>query len=313
MIQRKKNIQLLLLLLLLIAAVSATPFVLQKSSSNVVIDKDMFKVEDISVVDKIEIEGGGVATMLVFDNGKWRVNDKFDADPQRIDVLFSIIGKVEAQRPATLEENKQIVKGSVPLKTVRVFAGDVLVQSFKVVGNQSNTLSYFEQDGQYYVTHIPGYAAYIAGYFDLQEKDWRNSFVFANAWSTLQKMAVGFTQRPSDGFTIEHGLNNYYIDGIENLDTAKMYGLMERISFLQVAEYIEKNEFKQYDSLSKTQPPYQVVVEDLSGKKLTIEFFNRIGEDAFALGRIDSTQLALFGMKQIAPIVKVRRPGLILK
>src|SRR6478735_3423878 len=161
--QRKRNIQLLFALAYLIATTVLLLFFFNRKDE--VIDKNIFRVQDLKQIDKIVLTKDEQVIELKFDGARWKVNNQL-ADRNMIDVLFATLQQAEPKRSVT--ESLQDSIGTL-LKNdgvkVSLFGADELQKEFLAGGNATKTQAYFKDltKGESYLVVIPGYRVYASG------------------------------------------------------------------------------------------------------------------------------------------------------
>lgn len=99
--QEKKNKRRAIILVLLLAA-TAFVYWFGKSERGYHVDPTLFKQFDLSTIDQVVIESSSAKTTLKYEGSRWKVNEKFNAAPRTIQVLFATLQQAEAKRPLAL-------------------------------------------------------------------------------------------------------------------------------------------------------------------------------------------------------------------
>jgi hypothetical protein len=304
--QRKRNIQLLFALGYLIATTVLVWFFFNRKREDVV-DKNIFKVEDLKQIDKIVLTKNEKPIELKFDGARWRVNNQL-ADRSMIDVLFATLQQAEPKR-AVSEAVEDSINALLKDEGVKVslYSADDLQKEFLAGGNTKKTQAYFKSPGEdeSYVVVIPGYRVYTSGIFELEESGWKDKYVFNFNWKnfqTLKSVTPGF---PKNDFEIGMGKTYFEVKGLTAVDTTKLNDYLDAISFLTVDQFINKEEVKGYDSLITGEAFLELQVSDVSGKIYSLSFYET-GDKTNVLGIIQGSQPAFFDKRKIAGILKKR-------
>jgi len=121
-------------------------------------------------------------------------------------------------------------------------------------------------------------------------------------------MTMAYRYRPQESFEIVYqGNDGYTIDGMDAVDTTKMYGFMQDVSYLQVYDYLEPGQRPDYDSLAHTQVAATLEVSDIGDNSIKLDFYNRVGRQPHVLCRIDDQHLALFDYRQLKNILLLKK------
>jgi hypothetical protein len=303
--QKKKNKQLLVSLGVLSISTLLVYFFLYGNDSTVV-DKNLFKVENLTAIDRVELTSGKEKVELKFNGARWRVNDQL-ADPSMIDVLFATLQQVEPKRPvaSSIADSiqKQLGENGV---MVRLFEGDHLQKEFVAGGNSSKTQAYFKdtETGQLVVMMIPGYRVYASGIFELNENGWKDKYVFNFNWRNFKQLKVSFPQNEANGFEVEMGMQNVEIKGME-ADTAKLNDFLDAISLITVEQFVSKEDVPKYDSLVLSGPLMNIQVSDISGKEYQLALYPSQQKNE-TLAIVHGNQPAYISNQKVKNLIRTR-------
>lgn len=294
--QKKKNIKLLFVLLGLIIVTFITAY--YNPSTNDGFDKSQFSLTNTELVDRIEIEGLEEKNILTLSGRQWKLNNEFMADLVRVNDLFGIIEKISARRKVSDIEKEKLLTASIKNSIeVHVFAQDEVLLKYKIMENEKKTITYLLNDeGEIYVGNIPGYNYHIAKLFNLNSKGWRTNYVFASNWTTLEKMEIFYPDK--QGFNIFYDPSGYYVDNIQELDTAKMYDYLEQVSYLQVKEFLDSEP----EVVGNNQ--LDIIVQDAGINTISLSFYK--DKEGNQYGLIDSLEWATFKSKDVEKLMKSR-------
>lgn len=310
MSQRTKNILLLVLLGFLILS-SITLGLIGTTTTNTIENKEQFTVQDTSLVDQIKIISKEATIQLKKSESIWMLNDQYKAEQHIIKVLLSILKDMQVVRnvPKTQEV---MIKNQIKDRghLVEIYGHGKLIQSFYAVGNENKTVSYImnTDDSQPYIVNIPGYESYVAGIFEISSNDWRDRTILSTNWRTLQKLTIDYSQFPEYNVAIKFDFNFLRIDGIHNLDTARMMSYIDEFNFLQTDRYLRKGQNTKYDSLLNTPKTVTIAIEDINAdNSKTIDFYPLLSNDPMMLGYVrQDDQIVLFEAKRIQDLFAVK-------
>ena len=305
--QETKNKRLAILFIAL-CCMTATAFWLNKTDGAVQVDKDLFKDLDLKTIDQITLESKGGRVELKFNGAKWEVNNQFDADPAMIEVIFATLQQAEPKRllAASLQDSITHALKVDGVKISLLSSGKILSQ-FYAGGNALKTQAYFcegDDDPKSYLVSIPGYRVYVSGIFELPEKDWRNKYVFGFNWRNFLRLESKFPQNPDANFEIEFLDNFFTVQGLTDIDTAKVNNFLDDVSLLTVNEYTDQEVFP--DSLSRPSPTMVLTVKDIAQRAYTLQLYPPSGPDQPIPGLLNGVQWAYFNPDQVRQVFKVR-------
>ena len=134
--QEKRNIRLLILLGVLTLITVAVYFSIA-NADEIVVDKNVFKVENLKAIDRVVLTKGAATTELQFNGARWRVNDQL-ANTDMVDVLFATLQQAEPKRPVASQmvDSVNALLSNQGVK-VRLFEGQSLQKEFIAGGNAS--------------------------------------------------------------------------------------------------------------------------------------------------------------------------------
>ena len=304
--QKKKNIRLSILLLVLIVLTVIT-YAFKDSGSSLDIDKNLFAYTNTTKVNKVELESLNSEVELSFKNNGWLVNDKYEADPQRISVLFAIAQQVTVRRKASnsLKPKLDSLFTTTGVK-LSLYDEDNLVKQFLVSGDEVEGLTYMKEidTDDYYLVEIPGYRSYLAALFQLDGNGWRNPIVFDISWSNLQAVQVKYLDQEENDFNVIFDKGNYGIEGLVKSDSLKLIDFLDNVSLLYVNDYFTDREVESYSELSKDALA-NINIQDVGKNNYTLTIYNKIDRGNY-LVKIDSSEYAIM---QADIIKKVMKPN----
>ncbi|QSE97075.1 hypothetical protein [Fulvivirga lutea] len=298
--QKKKNIRLLILLVTAII-VTVITYVLVQPKSGISVNKNLFSYDQTVDINKVVFNSNPTVT-LEFSRNAWVVNASYDADPQRINVLFAVLSQVSVRREVASNERSKIdslMKGQGT--KVEFYSDANVVKSFYVVGDESRGVTYMSENLEtYYLVEIPGYRSYLAGIFLLDVNGWRNPLVFDLNWANLASVQVSYPQNSGNNLFITFDERTLSLEGMPKADSTKLTDLIDDISLMYVNDYLFENEV--VDSLT-TEISARISVTDIAKNVYTLEVYRQNGNEQY-LVRKDSTDFALMEPNLVRRVTK---------
>ncbi len=297
--QEKRNKRLFGLFLLLVLTTGLLVYTEQRSEEKFE-QKDIFKVEDLKAIDKVELRAGKDTIQLSFVGNKWMVNGTEPADRDMVDVLFATLLQAEAKRPVAESINDSLVQHLQQSGVVvSLFEQGSLMKSFTAGGNIAKSEAYFVNDAaQAYVMQIPGYRVYVSGVFELSESDWRDKYVFAFNWTNFKNLRVAFAGKPADDFEIKM-LDDYFgIEGIQ-VDTTRLNDFLDAVSLLTVDQYVLG------DSLRQQLPVLTITVSDIADRQYKLSVYG-ISDKGKTACYLNEKQAAWVDNRKLARLIRNR-------
>ncbi len=279
----KKNTVYFILILIL----AGVAIILVLNNKKTTLKKELrdFAIADTSVVDKIfMVDKENNKVELTRVDGKWKVNKKFDARQDAIDVLLETLSNMEVRYPVPKSSHNTVVKRMSNQSTkVEVFSHGNLLKTYFVGGptqDHGGTYMLLKGSDVPMVVFIPGFNGYLSSRFFTREIDWRDNTIFKYSYPQIYSVTCEHPQEPEKSFRITRlGANKFSIirlsdnTFLENYDTlaAKTYlSYFKRISFDHFMTQIPK---KKKDSILAATPVYIFTVEDINHNKKTIKTF----------------------------------------
>ena len=306
----QKNITLIVILgLLILSSISLS--LTDETNVNTNKNKDIFSVQDTSKIDLISIESLKEQITLNKVDGTWQVNEKYKAEQNIVRVLLSIASDVEVVRNVPDTQAKEIAD-RIPDNgyLIDFINNEKSVTTFYSFGNDNKTISYMMSVDRKnpMIMNIPGYESYVAGIFEIPANDWRDRVLLNTTWRSLQKLNISYHEYPKLNLNIRFDFNFLKIDGITNLDTARMMAFIDEFNFLQTDRYLDKGQIEAYDSLLLTPKTVTMTIEDINAKNSkTIDFFPIINNDPMMLGYVnEDDQMVLFEANRIQKLFAVK-------
>lgn len=308
--QKKLNISLLVLLGLLILT-SIILGLTGEMRTNTLENKAVFSLKDTTNVDLITMQSTIGKIVLRKTDGIWMVNDTYKAEQNIVKVLLSILKDAEVVRNVPKSQTEEIanhiLKNGYLIEISR--EGD-LISTFYASGNDTKTISYMmsadKKDPA--IVNIPGYESYVAGIFEIPANDWRDRVILSTNWRSLQKLEIHYTQYPEYDLSIKFDFNFLTVQGVKDLDTARMMSYIDEFNFLQVDRYLDKGQNQKYDSLLGSPSTVSMDIQDINPKNSkTISFYPLLKNDPMMLGYVqEDEQSVLFEANRIQKLFAVK-------
>ena len=295
-----RNKQLAVSLVVMIIAIIAFWFFAFRESK-IEVDENALVVPDLANVDRVEM---GKIT-LKFDGIKWMVNDQYPADRRSIQVLFGTVENVRPRRPVSEKQLGSVRKALQDHGTlVRFYSKDNLLKAYTVGGIPSKPEAWFQVgDADPVIVNIPGYRVYAAGVFEQTANDWRDKRVFSLNWRNFKSLTTTFTKDPRETFTISGRNMAFKVDGMNEVDTAKVNSYLDDVSLLVGESFYQQGQRARIDSLIAGPTSFDVVVTDVGNQSFRLEIFPPLRAEANVFGRVNG-EIMVFPRAEIVGIAK---------
>ena len=305
--QKKKNIRLLLALIMVVTVVTLLHYA-KSINDNLGVEKTIFQLADQQEITDVFLESAHAKTHFKYQKGRWTLNDTLFLDQSMRDVFFSVLSRIEVQKPVP-----QLLKDSIVsyLKTSGVKAtitfGDEVISEYWIGGNKELEISWAmdSKDEIPYQVHIAGYQSYIAGIFDVPVTDWRSRFVFNINFALLHKIEIEYAKT-------EENLELYYKNNFFEVpdiiaDSTKIANFLDRLAYLQADSFIEQNKITdEYDSLIQNRALFATLkMIKTSGEVDSITFYQKPFDKKFIFAKTNDKSLCKFNFARIKGIFRI--------
>jgi hypothetical protein len=299
--QEKRNKRLLLTLVIL-TVITAGVYAWRQGGTDDVVEKDHFRKFDVSRIDSVVLRHLQDTVILNVNAGRWKVNARWNADRNLVDVLMATLLQAEPKRPVARLQNDSL-SSLLQSEGIRIalFSDGEKLDEFLAGGNARKTQAYFVRpgEGEVMIMNIPGYRVYVSGIFELSALQWRDKYVFGFNWQNFAGLSARYPEKPGNNFSIVMKDRYFTIPEIAKVDTAKMNNFLDAVSLLTADEYVEAN--PELDSLAKTDPLLQLALRDLGSREHRLDLYPY--NDRQMAGLLNQSEWALFDHRKLRNIV----------
>jgi hypothetical protein len=303
--QKRRNKSRLMLLAVL-TVLTLLAFWWIQPENRIDVEQDVFQVEDLSVINRVTLVSDSAEVSLAYDGARWRLNDTLNADPDLISVLFATLQQATPKRAVPRASRDSILQAlKTSGVTVSLFEGQQPVQQFLAGGNASKTQSYFADahTGEVYVMAIPGYRVYVSGILELSSLGWRDKFIFNFNWRNFKRLETSWPKKRSENFVVAMQKDFFGIEGMAEVDTAKLNTFLDNVSLLTVDEYVYKPGL--IDSLKAVEAQLVLTITDVGNRRYSLRLYDSGGLRQ-VLGLVHGNQVAVFDRRKMQQILKPR-------
>jgi len=292
------------LLATLVAATIFSSFWINRKSTDIV-DPSLFKVDDLSVVDSVELVAPDRNVVLRFDGTRWMVNNQYRADGQMIEVLFATLEQIVPRRPVSENMRDSVTRLLKQSGTrVALYAGVDKKAEFWAGGDEKRSEAWFlSPEKGPFVMVIPGYRVYASGVFELDENGWRDKLVFRFNQRNFRSLALNFTKESSSSFVINYEDQVFEIPGLPVADTTKIFDYLDAAALLKAETLVRPGEILWVDSLLTQPSSFTVNVTDISGRTSQLKIYPPVPGKSQVLG-VMGAEAALFRKSDIIKLAK---------
>jgi hypothetical protein len=292
--QAGKNKRLLAVLMVLIATSVILLVLPDGNRRRKPAEARQFQIADTAAVGRIEMRDPHSSRLLERRDGKWWINETFEADPDMVRVLLSVLHHVETNRKSGKSQLPELQE-RIPAEgiLVRISGPELPLKSFYAMGNANKTLSWFmaENGDDVFEAELPGYESYVAGIFEVTGADWRNRLLFSSTWRSLRQLNLSYPEFPERNVSIAFDGNFFRVAGVEAIDSGALMQYLDHYAYFQ-ADRFASEEAGTPDSVFSGQPMAIIRTEDIRAESSRrLEIFRGRPGDPMIPCRIDSTEI----------------------
>lgn len=289
---KRKNLLLLgIVAILLIAAY----YFISSEGSGMRQDLRDFSIKDTASVTRIVIKDKTPAEVeLIKIDGRWKVDGKYNARPDVINVLLTTLYRQEMRNFTPEAAKEMVIKDlSVYGVEVQVYNGDKEIKRFYVGGNAPDLMGTYmmiHNATDPYVVHIEGFNGFLNTRYFTQAYQWRDRLVVDHEDNEIVKVEMNYTFNPEESFVMERvGKDDFKVFSNEGVaidfDSSAVRGYLEDWRNLRYEGMVVESDpaWKRRDSIMGAIPVFEIKVTTRSGEVSTIKGFRKDG-------RVDHTE-----------------------
>jgi len=283
----KKN-KLTLFLFILLSAIAAYLYYTNKTSTIKEELKD-FAVKDTASITKIFLadKDGNKITLDKISANHWKVNNKYDARNDAVDLLLQTMYQLEVKSPVSKAAFNTVVKTmAVQSKKIEIYQGGDQPSKVYFVGHstQDNLGTYMllENSAMPFVMCVPGFMGYLTTRFILQENEWRDTKIFRYEISDIQSVEVNYFEKTENSFLLHKNKDGKFIfkslhtsKTIENIDKEAALGYFASFKNVNCEFYVLEINPATKDSIIQHCKKFTITITDSFGTKNTAKAFNK--------------------------------------
>ncbi len=244
-----------------------------------------FAVHDTASIGKILIADrqGKTAILTRVSKNEWQINGKFKAQPNAVNNLLDVVGRIELMYRLPRNAVKHVVEDMASSSTlVKIFdKNDKIIRIYYVGGvdmDGSGTFLMMEGANEPYATHIPNFHGSPAVRYFTEEMDWRDRWLFSNTIEEIQEVSIDYPLQKSQSFKVKRESGKFTVEPFYSITPRAPMplnaGLVEAflINFKGLGSEGFENDYPKRDSVQAVTPFAIVALTDRKGKTKTVAF-----------------------------------------
>ncbi len=257
----KKN--LILLLIIVVGALVAYVLIARKPWSTLNSNLKEFAIEDTASITKFFLadKRGHSVTVAKNEKGVWMVNNQFEADMIKVNLLLATMHDVVVRNPVP-ESAFNTVIGTLATEGVKAefYMNNKLSKTIYVgpgTPDQAGTFMMIEGADAPFVMQIQGFVGYLTPRFYPYAIKWKGKKVFDVPFENIASVNVSYPQQPSQSFELNNNQSIVLTSAgkeiaINDVNFAKYY--LAGFTNLYFEGYDENMAQAKADSIRKSTP-----------------------------------------------------------
>ncbi|MFO7880605.1 MAG: DUF4340 domain-containing protein [Bacteroidota bacterium] len=248
-----------------------------------------FAVKDTASVDKIFLVDKDNNRILLERQAKdkWRVNDKYYAREDFINLLLKTIHRIEISNPVPKAKQEYVLRNlSGNSVKCEIYQDGELSKTYYVGGvTQDNLGTYMllENSSAAFEVYIPGFNGFLTTRYNTSEDEWRSKRVFSYDLKNIAQVKIEYPESPEESLiAINKGENKYALKAAETgelmprFDTVGVKMLISRFRKVGLEYFLpEEEQAHHYDSLTALTPMQIFTLTDKSGNDKKLRCYKR--------------------------------------
>ncbi len=234
----------------------------QGKSSTSLKTQNEFILRDTLGVDRITV---GNQTLEKTPRG-WILNRTVPVDDEILASWLTMTTQMEIKQEIP-NEQRDPVERAFDRNGIEVMAysGEELRSKFVLAGDGDETYAINPANQKVFSVYIPGYFIKIRSLFDLSAETWRDLTLFQLNWRTLKDFSIDYKKSNKQDLHIYFADRFYAVEGVEALDSAKLYYYITEAARFKAEQFLEDNKLR--DSLTELTPFCTVSLEDINASE----------------------------------------------
>ena len=241
-------------------------------------DLKEFAIKDTSNITKMFFadKKGNKVLLQKNEQNSWIVDNKFPADPDKINLMLATIHDVEVRNPITDAEHNNVISllATQAIKA-EYYSGEKLIKTIYVgpsTPDQNGTYMLIDGAEKPYVTHINGFVGYLTPRFITQQKHWKSKQIFNLSSNEIKTVSIQYPMNKKQSFIIENGITPILKADNKELKADEKFlkyylGSFKKLFF---EGYIECKQTEK-DSVHQLTPYCIIQVTKANGEKISLQ------------------------------------------
>ncbi len=239
-----------------------------------------FAVEDTASITKIFLvnKAQKSVTLTRVSKGRWKVNEKYYARRDLINVLLKTINLLKVKSPVSkASRNNVITRLASGATKVEIYQGaDEPAKVYYVGGATQSTMGTYmliEGSSEPFITHLPSFFGYLSTRYVTNLDLWRDKTFIDLQFKDIRSVQIEFPGDPTYSFSIVkkpdwvYELKSLHNDSIiEDYDTIALRVYLTKFKNIQFEGFANQKSQQYVDSIFDANPVHMFTVENMDGE-----------------------------------------------
>ncbi len=277
------------ILLIVVAVAAAAYFIISKQPWSTLRSglKD-FSIKDTASVTRFFLadKKGHQVTVAKNEHGIWMVNNQYEADVNKINLLLSTMREVSVRNPVP-ESAYNTVIASLATEGIKAefYAGEKLIKTVYIgsaTPDQTGTFMMIEGSSAPFVTHIQGFVGYLTPRFYPYSIKWKTRKLFDVPMDSIESVKLTYPGTAGQSFELKNEASIQLssekgTETIADMQFAKYY--LSGFTNLYVEGYDEEMKPEKADSIRQTLPFCIIELTRKSGTAIRLQLHYKMVGD----------------------------------
>jgi len=296
----------IILLVTFVLAIIAAILIITNSKSTFRKELKDFAIDDTTKVTRIFMvdKSNRSVDLERIENEKWRLNDKYTAQQESVDLLLKTMVNLAVMEPVSEAAHNTVVtllaSSSIKVEIyqevyrirlfnkIKLFPHEKLTKTYYVGHTTQNNIgTYMLMEGadKPFIVYMPGFRGFVASRYRTIEKDWRDHTMFNSRLQDIQSVSVEFPEDPEQSYIVTNNDDRFFeltslVDNsnISQFDTLKVLKLITSFSKINFESLLNDMHPDRIDSLTSGPPFHIITLTKKSGDEQVVKTYHKPGK-----------------------------------
>ncbi len=258
-----------------------------------------FAVTDTASITKIFLadKAQKQVTLTKESDGRWKVDGKYYARPDAIQILLVTIHDVSVREPVSNKAKDNVIKALATGGTkCEIYAGDKLIKQYYVGQETQDMMGTYMllsdisdpddivNSSEPFIMEIKGFNGYLTTRYFTKETEWRDRNVFRYFVPNIRSIKIEHKGQPEQSFVVTQSSSEKGF-GLQNLsgqplpfDTVAVKQFISYFGNIGFENFVTDLPKPEMDSILHSTPEHIITITDDANRKNEIKMFLKKGD-----------------------------------